>query len=77
MSYKLVIAALVLLVPAATLAQSQFDVLSLNNGTDSQCQDYAIGDVASGQEIAAMLRDAANGAERYGCVNLIVDHGSN
>jgi hypothetical protein len=70
------LAAIALTLSAAALTQARHDVLSLNNGNDSQCQDYVIGDIATGAEIAAMLREAANGAERYGCVNIIVEHGA-
>jgi hypothetical protein len=52
---------------------SYYEALSLNGGANDQCQDYVIGEVASGQEIAAMLNEASKGAAQYGCVNLMVE----
>lgn len=56
----------------ATLKERPAHTLTLSGGDDSQCQDYRIGSYASGEEIAAFLRDAAQGARVTGCVNLII-----
>lgn len=57
----------------ATIRHRPEHALRLFNGDDSQCMDYRIGSYASGEEIAAMLRDAAQGARVSGCVNLIIE----
>ena len=55
-------------------ASPTYDIMSLNGGNDSTCHDYLISDRATPEAIAAMLTDAAAGARRYGCVNIIVEH---
>lgn len=57
----------------ATITERPAATLQLSNGDDSQCQDYRIGSYASGEEIAAFLRDAAKGARVSGCVNLMIE----